>query len=163
MSTVHSTPLKRRHRYALPRLIYGDIFSDDRGSVRFVNSFHFSCIKRFYQINNRSIKTIRAFHGHEFEEKFIYVANGSILLCAVYLDSLTAPSRKQRVFRYILSADTPTILHIPSQYANGFKTLKPKTTVLVFSTCSLAESKKDDYRYPYDYWGKTIWVVKNKI
>ena len=140
-----------------PHVLHGDVFPDTRGKVRFINSFTFSNVKRFYQIDNRSTKTIRAFHGHEFEEKYVYVANGSILLCAVYLDSLKNPSKKQHVYRFKLSAATPTIVHIPNSFANGFKTLEPKTTVIFFSTSSLAQSKKDSRTYPFDYWGESIW------
>jgi len=160
MSTSHKTSILSHSQKPLPHLINGNIFSDQRGTVRFINNFEFSKIRRFYQITNRSTRTIRAFHGHEFEEKYTYVSNGSILLCAVYLDSLTKPSQKMHVYRFTLSAKTPTILHIPNHFANGFKSLEPKTTVIFFSTSSLAESKKDDYRYPYDYWGRSIWDHK---
>src|SRR3989338_8448630 len=41
--------------------------------------------------------------------------------------------------------------------AKGFKALEKNTTVIIFSTSTLAQSLKDDYRYPADYWEKEVW------
>ena len=60
-------------------LLKGDSFIDDRGKIKFVNLFNFSGIKRFYQVENHNSGFIRAWHGHKFEEKFVYVAKGSVL------------------------------------------------------------------------------------
>ncbi|MFW9896171.1 MAG: NAD-dependent epimerase/dehydratase family protein, partial [Candidatus Thorarchaeota archaeon] len=56
------------------QLIKGGIAIDDRGSVSFANDFNFYGIKRFYQVQNFKTSTIRAFHGHSKEAKYVYVA-----------------------------------------------------------------------------------------
>ena len=140
----------------------GGLNCDDRGIVRFVNTFNFQNVKRFYQVTNSNLSTIRAFHGHMKEGKYVYVVSGSIILCAVPLSKIKSPSKKTRVERFILSAHKPQIILIPPGYANGFRSLEKGTEVLFFSTTTLEESKDDDYRYPYDYWGKKIWEVENR-
>ena len=135
---------------------------DDRGEVIFVNDFNFKNVKRFYQIENFSKNIIRAFHGHLKEGKYVYVAEGSIILAAVYLDKIDMPSKNNKVNRFILSDKKPAVIYLPSGYANGFKALEEKTKIIFFSTSTLDESKGDDYRYDYDYWGKDIWESENR-
>src|SRR5439155_842555 len=114
-----------------------------------------------YQIENSSAQKIRAFHGHMKEAKYFYVAAGSGLAVAAKIDDLKTPSKKNKVERFVLTAQKPSILFIPAGYANGFKVLEEGTVLIVFSTASVEESTKDSYRYPHDYWGNDIWEVEN--
>lgn len=135
----------------------GDIYTDSRGQIGFVNDFNFKGVKRFYQIENVNTDIIRAFHGHKKEAKYVYVAVGSILLCAVYIDNFKNPSKKTPIQRYILTDKKPQVIYIPPHFANGFRALETGTKVIFYSTSSLKASKVDDYRFPYDYWGANIW------
>ena len=45
-------------------------------------------------------------------------------------------------------------------YANGSMSLQSNSELLIFSTLSLKESIKDDYRYDYDYWDP--WKISNR-
>jgi dTDP-4-dehydrorhamnose 3,5-epimerase len=143
-------------------LINGGIAVDDRGTLNFANDFNFYGVKRFYQVQNFNTSTIRAFHGHLNEAKYVFVSKGSAIVAAVRLDDIKSPSKNQKVNRYILSDRNPQILFIPPKYANGFKPLEEDTRIIFFSTSSLEESKGDDYRFPIDYWGKDIWEVENR-
>ena len=49
--------------------ITGNISTDDRGSLKFINDFNFDGIKRFYQVQNHCKNFIRAWHGHIKEAK----------------------------------------------------------------------------------------------
>lgn len=144
------------------KVIEGQIAVDDRGSVSFVNDFNFENVKRFYKVENFSTKTVRAFHGHLKEGKYVYVPKGSAIVAAVYLDDIKTPNKKNEVKRFILSEKKPNIIYIPPRFANGFRPLEENTCVLFFSTATLNDSKGDDYRFPWDYWGKEIWEVKNR-
>lgn len=144
-----------------PQLTEGGIAIDDRGQVTFVNDFDFKNIKRFYMIENFSTDIIRAFHGHLKEAKYVFVSSGSALIVAVEMDDTKTPNKGNEVYRFILSSKNPQVLYIPSGFVNGFRALEKNTKVIFFSTASLEDSKKDDYRFPYDYWGKEIWQVKN--
>ena len=143
------------------KIIDGGISVDDRGTVRFVNDFDFHKIKRFYQVDNFSKHTIRAFHGHKKEAKYVYVSSGSILICLVSIKGGKNNVKNNTVERYVLSSKKPQILYIPENYANGFKALENNTSVIFYSTKLLKESARDDIRYPFDYWGKEIWNTLN--
>ena len=145
-----------------PRLIEGGIAVDKRGKISFVNGFNFKGVKRFYIIENASTEIIRAFHGHKKEEKYVLVVTGSALIVAVKIDDFSKPSKDMIPQRFILSSQKPALLHIPGGYANGSRILEKGTKILFFSTASLKESQADDYRFPYDYWGKDIWRTQNK-
>ncbi|MFX0005711.1 MAG: NAD-dependent epimerase/dehydratase family protein [Promethearchaeota archaeon] len=143
-------------------LIKGGVAVDDRGSLNFANDFNFYGVKRFYQVQNFSTSTIRAFHGHLNEAKYVFVSKGSAIVAVVMLDDIKSPSKNQKVNRYVLSERDPQVLFIPPRYANGFKPLEEDTRIIFFSTSSLEESKGDDYRFPADYWGNEIWEVENR-
>lgn len=132
----------------MTRLINGGISVDDRGSVRFVNDFNFEGVKRFYQVENHDNNFIRAWHGHEKEGKYVYVASGSILIGVVNIET-------EEISKYVLSSLSPKILYIPPGFYNGFQTLEKNTKVLFFSTSTLEESLGDDIRQEYDRWN--IW------
>ena len=134
-----------------PEIIKGDCAIDDRGSLTFVNDFDLSGIKRFYQVENHTLHTIRAWHGHRHESKFVYVPKGTALVGAVDLET-------EAIHKFYLSPRKPGILHIPPNHANGFMNLEPDTIMIFYSTATLEESLADDIRYPYDRWN--IWKIE---
>lgn len=138
-------------------IIKGDIFSDHRGAIRFVNDFTFKNVKRFYQIDLPRKGMIRAFHGHMKESKAVFVISGTLLLSLAKLTDIKNPSRKIKVKKIILKSKYPQICIVPPGFANGIMSLEAKTQVIFFSDKTLKQSKKDDYRFPIDYWGKDIW------
>ena len=147
-------------------LITGGVAVDDRGSVRFVNDFNFDNVKRFYQVDNHRQGFIRAWHGHRHEGQYVYVAQGSVLVGAVEMDSLgdqynqivPNPPTPGRPQKYTLSSQSPKILWIPPGHANGFMTLTEGAIIQFFSTRTLEESLDDDIRFPYDKWN--IWDIE---
>jgi dTDP-4-dehydrorhamnose 3,5-epimerase-like enzyme len=143
-----------------PHLIPGGLAVDDRGQLTFANAFSFDRVRRFYIVENFSTATVRAFHGHLKEEKFVLVVSGSAVVAAVYLDDPQRPNPDIKPTRFVLSARQPRILHIPAGYANGFRPLESGTKIIFFSTGTLEESTKDDYRFPHDYWGADVWNVE---
>lgn len=145
--------------YKEPTLIEGGIAVDVRGQVSFVNGFGFKDVVRFYMVENSPEQPIRAFHGHMKEAKYVFVPSGSALVAAVKLDDTKAPSALEVPERFVLSAQKPSVLYIPGGYANGFRALEPNTKVIFFATASVEDSKKDDYRFPFDYWGTDVWDI----
>ncbi len=143
-----------------PKLIKGDIFVDDRGEVSFVNHFDFKDIKRFYIIENHKQGFIRAWHAHKKEIKYFIVIKGAALICGVRIDNWDNPSKNLNVHRFVLSEKKPSILHLPEGYANGFMPLTENTKIIVFSTSTLEDSKKDDFRFHSHYWNP--WTVEER-
>jgi len=92
----------------------------------------------------------------------VLTVSGSAIVAIVKMDNPVKPNKNNKVQRFILSARKPFILYIPPGYVNGFKALEENTKIMFFSTSSLEESKNDDYRFPYDYWGKDIWEIENR-
>jgi len=145
-----------------PTLIKGGFAVDDRGMLTFANDFDFNGVKRFYMVENFSPETIRAFHGHKNEAKYVFVVSGSAIVAAVEIDNTETPNKNNKARRFVLSARNPGILFIPAGFANGFRPLEHGTKIMFYSTSTLEESKGDDYRFPHNYWGKEIWEVENK-
>lgn len=130
-------------------MIEGNISVDDRGKVSFVNDFDFKDVKRFYVVENHRPSFVRAWHAHKREAKYIYVVNGAAIIGVVNLET-------EEIERYVMSADNPSVLYIPPNHANGFRTLTSHTKLIFFSTSTVEESKDDDIRYPaykWDVWG----------
>ena len=144
------------------KVYQGDVAVDDRGSLSFVNDFDFSGVKRFYQVKNLDTKTVRAWHGHLKEGKYVYVVSGSIIFGYLKLDKFDNPDWHLEPERLILFAKKPQVVYVPGGYVNGFRALEIGTKVMFFSTSTLKESHNDDYRFPYDYWGSKIWQVENR-
>lgn len=134
------------------KIIHGNIFSDDRGSLSFVNNFSLQPIVRFYEIEPKDTSVIRAWQGHKKESKWFYCTHGSFNIKLVKLDSFENPSENLDVFSYELNSDTPNILFIPGGYANGIKANSEGSKLLIFSNFDLETSKQDDYRYQSDKW-----------
>ena len=144
------------------KIIEAGISVDDRGLLMFSNDFNFEGVKRFYLVENFSKDTVRAFHGHQKEEKYVLVVSGSAIVALVEMDDIKNPNKENKINRFVLSARKPVILHIPAGFANGFKSLELDTKIMFFSTSTLEESKGDDYRFPADYWGEDIWQIQNR-
>lgn len=145
-----------------PQLIKGGVAVDDRGQLSFVNDFSFNGVKRFYMAENFADSTIRAFHGHQKEAKYVCVVGGSALVAIVQMDDTEKPNKNNQVQRFVLSARSPAVLYVPAGYANGWKALEPDTKVIFFSTTTMEESKGDDFRFPIDYWGENVWTVESR-
>lgn len=151
-----------------PKNKEGGIFVDDRGVIRFINDFP-TGIKRMYQVENLRAGSIRAFHGHLKEKKFVYVPRGIVVVkiipisvnmkegkCIKCVPSGTASC----LVSFTLSSFKPSILQIDAGYYNGFKTLTDDAIIQFYSTSTLEESKKDDYRLPWDFFSREIWEEK---
>ena len=145
---------------AEPRLIEGILAVDDRGSVSFVNDFTFDGIRRFYVVSNHRAGFVRAWHGHRREAKYVAALAGCAIVAAVEIDDWANPSKTLAVHRYVLSAEKPAVLHIPAGFANGFMTLTADTKLVFFSTASVAESQRDDFRFDARYWNP--WQVTER-
>ena len=136
----------------VPRLIQGDSAVDDRGVLQFANDFHFEGVKRFYLVSNHKVGFVRAWHAHRHEAKYVAVVDGAAIVAAVAIDDWDNPSKNRQIHRFVLSADKPAVLYIPTGYANGFMSLTEDTKLIFFSTRTLEESRGDDIRYDARYW-----------
>jgi len=65
-----------------------------------------------------------------------------------------------KIEKFVLNDKKPKLLFIPGGHAHGYKTLLPNTSLIVFSTATLSQSMKDDYRFDAYYWNP--WVEKER-
>ena len=144
----------------IPKLIKGDRVYDNRGSLRFSNNLNFKKIKRFYIVHNYDINFIRAWHGHLKEEKYITCIKGTFQVSAVKISKVRNPNKKTKINNFTLNQSDNDFLYIPKGYANGSMSLELNSELLIFSTLSLKESMRDDYRYDYNYWDP--WKINNR-
>ena len=135
-----------------PSLIKGNRVFDNRGSLRFSNNLDFKNIKRFYIVHNYSKNFIRAWHGHLKEEKYIGCIKGTFQISAVKINNVKKPNKKNKIFNFILNKSDSNFVHIPKGFANGSMSLEDNSELLIFSTSSLSESLKDDFRFNAKYW-----------
>jgi dTDP-4-dehydrorhamnose 3,5-epimerase len=143
-----------------PELVRGALSVDDRGEVGFVNDFAFGDVKRFYTVSNHTTGFVRAWHGHRREAKYVLAVSGSALVCCVEIDDWESPSQDLAVQRFVLSDRSPSVLHVPAGYVNGFMTLTRGAKLMFFSTSTLEESLGDDIRFPARYWDP--WQVEER-
>ncbi len=145
---------------AEPRLIAAGTSSDDRGRVYFANEFDLRDCVRMYIVENFATGTVRAWHAHRYERKWVMPLAGAALACCVAIDDWDSPSTEATVHRFTLDADHPAILEVPAGYANGAMALLPQTKLMYLSDASLEETLKDDVRYPARYWDP--WQVTER-
>lgn len=134
------------------QVIKGGTHADTRGIISFVNDFDMTPVKRMYQIMHMDTVTFRAWQGHQKEQKWFFVTEGIFEIAIVKPDHWQHPSKDLPVQRIRLSANEPQVLHVPGGYANGFRALMSESKMVVFSDCSVEESKLDDYRFEMGYW-----------
>ena len=136
----------------VPHLIEGGSFTDERGSLRFVNDFDLGNIRRFYIINHDSQAGPRAWQGHKKESKYFFCLKGAFTVFLVRPDDWENPSKNLKPASFTLSAEKNQVLEIPGGYINGFIATSEHSSLLVFSDKTLEESKSDDYRFNSHLW-----------
>lgn len=124
---------------AMPTLIQGNQYTDERGLLRFVNEFSMSAVQRMYCIEP-NIDLIRAWQGHQYETKWFFVSRGRFQV------QLVSIQNKDARFLFDLTAEDNQVLEIPPGYYNGFKACSADSQLMVFSDKSLKDSIEDDLR-----------------
>jgi len=135
-----------------PELITGGSFTDERGSLFFLNEFSFPDVKRFYRIDHPNTSVVRAWQGHKVEHKYFYVVKGSFVIGWVKPDDWDNPAVDLIAEHAILTADRSSILSVPPGYANGIKALEPGSTLIIFSNLSAEDSANDMWRFEANRW-----------
>jgi len=125
--------------------------SDERGTVSFTNDLNLQKAVRTYKVENSQLKTVRAWHGHKVEEKWVNVEQGEFLVCVVKVDDFSSPSKDSEIQTYKMSPKDG-FLYIPPNFANGAMNLTEDNAIRYYSSSTLEESLNDDFRFESDYW-----------
>ena len=134
-----------------PLIIKGNRHQDERGTLTFNNDFSAFGVKRFYTIENASLELKRAWQGHRGEQRWFSAIVGSFEIKLVEIDQWENPSKNLPVLKFILTAETLDILHIPAGFATSIQGLAKDSKLLLFADYQLGELQ-DEFRYPSDYF-----------
>ncbi len=135
-----------------PKLIEGGVFSDDRGTLQFVNDFNMTAIKRMYFTTHPLIETVRAWQGHKVESRWFFCVKGAFKVKLIKIDDWETPSDNCEVFEYELCSNTPQVLYMPKGFANGFKATQEHSKLMILSNFELGETEGDHYRFDSNKW-----------
>ncbi|WP_367329746.1 hypothetical protein [Sphingobacterium multivorum] len=132
--------------------IQGGIAQDERGSIRFVNEFDMSLVKRFYIIRNADTELVRGWRGHKIEQRWFYVLSGEFSLDLVKIDNWAKPDQSLPVHNIILKACEMKVLNVPNGYATAFRALEQDSELLVYADYPLSHAVEDDFTWPLEYF-----------
>lgn len=136
----------------IPKLTQGGVFSDDRGTLQFVNDFDMTPIKRMYFTTHPLQETVRAWQGHKIECRWFFCVKGAFKINLVKIDDWDNPSENCQVFEYILEANKPQVLYMPNGFVNGFKATQENSKLMILSNFSLGEIEDDQVRFDSNKW-----------
>lgn len=127
--------------YQEPEESIVDRYFDDRGYLDqlYAKDLPFE-VKRIYLTMTRK-GIIRGMHGHKKEWKVLFVIKGTIKLVAELMDK-----KKYNKITRILSDYRNVMLIIPPGWYHGYTPLTEEARVVIMSSATLEESKKDDFR-----------------
>lgn len=133
-------------------VIQGGEASDQRGSIRFVNDFDMTEVKRFYIIENGYSNIIRGWRGHKMEKRWFYVLSGKFKLSLVKIDNWANPNQDLPVETMLISAIDQQVVVVPEGYATAFQAVESSSKLMVFANYGIENAKNDDYVWPQDYF-----------
>jgi dTDP-4-dehydrorhamnose 3,5-epimerase-like enzyme len=136
--------------------INGGIAEDFRGSIRFVNDFDMSKVKRFYIIKNSDTSLIRGWRAHRIEQRWFYVLSGSFVIDIVKIDNWDLPAKSLSVEKMILKDTDHKIFNISTGYATTIQATSENAELLVFGDYGIDHASEDDYTYPLNYFVNRI-------
>lgn len=135
----------------IPAITKGDSHTDSRGTLFYNNDFDLSAIKRMYVIENQIIDFVRAWQGHQIEQRWFSVLKGSFRIQLIAIDDWNRPAKELERFTFILDAKKLDVLHVPSGYVSSIQSLEQGSKLLALSDYLLG-AVEDDYRYALDYF-----------
>jgi dTDP-4-dehydrorhamnose 3,5-epimerase len=133
-------------------LLQGDSFTDDRGTLQFINEEVPGNYRRFYLMTHNDTTVVRAWQGHKKEEKAFYALDGSFSIAVVSPECFESPHDDEKPEFFKLTKENKKFLRVPGGCYTGIKALAPNSTLLVLSEFDLAGSKADDFRQPANKW-----------
>ena len=134
-----------------PKILKGHSHEDARGTLFYNNDFDASVIKRIYVIENQNTDLVRAWRGHEIEQRWFSAMMGSFKIELIAIDNWDRPARNLERLEFVLDSQKLYILHIPAGYVSSIQSLSEGSKLLVMADYSMG-ALKDDYRYEVNYF-----------
>jgi dTDP-4-dehydrorhamnose 3,5-epimerase-like enzyme len=134
-----------------PQLLKGNSHEDSRGTLLYNNYFDATAIKRIYVIENKNTDFVRAWQGHQIEQRWFSAIKGSFKIELIAIDNWDRPNKKLERFEFMLDSEKLDVLHIPAGYVSSIQSLVEGSKLLVMADYLLGELA-DEYRYENDYF-----------
>jgi dTDP-4-dehydrorhamnose 3,5-epimerase-like enzyme len=134
-----------------PQLLKSNSHEDSRGTLVYNNDFDATAIKRIYVIENKNTNFVRAWQGHQIEQRWFSAVNGSFKIELIAIDDWNRPSKKSERFEFVLDSEKLDVLHIPAGYVSSIQSLEEGAKLLVMANYLLG-ALEDEYRYVADYF-----------
>lgn len=136
-----------------PQIIKGNHHKDDRGTLTFNNDFNALGIKRVYTIENESLDFLRAWQGHQIEQRWFSAVAGSFKIKLIEIDDWKNPTKDLPILEFILNSENLDILHVPRGFATSIQSLEDHSKLLLFADYHLGEIQ-DEYRFASNYFNE---------
>ncbi|MDQ0476840.1 WxcM-like domain-containing protein [Chryseobacterium sp. MDT2-18] len=134
-----------------PTVIKGNHHQDERGIIRFNNGFDVLGIKRVYLIENTDVGFVRAWHGHQVEQRWFSPVKGVFKIKLIKIDDWNKLSPNLPVLEFTLHSENLDVLHIPPGFVTSIQASEDDSQLMVFADYRLAEIQ-DEYSFPPDYF-----------
>ena len=131
--------------------LIGNSFVDERGTLFYNNGLDLSEIKRMYVIENRDLRTVRAWQGHQIEKRWFIAVKGRFLIKLAKIDDFDCPSDSLDVQSIELDSTTLDAVVVEAGYASSIRALQVESKLLIFFNYKMGEVE-DNYRYNPTRW-----------
>ena len=135
----------------VPKLIKGSSHEDARGTLIYNNDFDALNIKRIYVIKNQNTDFVRAWQGHQIEQRWFSAMKGSFKIELIAIENWDRPDKKSERFEFVLTSKKLDVLHIPAGYVSSIQSLIAGSKLLVMADYLMGVNE-DDYRFESDYF-----------
>ena len=136
-----------------PKIIKGNHHTDHRGTLSFNNDFNSFGVKRVYTIENESLDFLRAWQGHQIEQRWFSAVAGSFKIKLIEIDDWKNPTKDLPILEFILNSENLDILHVPRGFATSIQSLEDHSKLLLFADYQLGEIQ-DEYRFASNYFNE---------
>ena len=136
-----------------PKIIKGNHHTDHRGTLSFNNDFNSFGVKRVYTIENESLDFVRAWQGHQIEQRWFSAVAGSFKIKLIEIDDWKNPTKDLPILEFILNSENLDILHVPRGFATSIQSLEDHSKLLLFADYQLGEIQ-DEYRFASNYFNE---------
>lgn len=135
----------------VPKLIRGKSHEDERGILIYNNDFDAVHIKRIYVIENQNTDLVRAWQGHQIEQRWFSAVTGSFAIQLIAIDNWDRPNKKSERLEFVLESKKLDVLHIPAGYVSSIQSLAAGSKLLVMADYLIGENE-DYYRFESGYF-----------
>lgn len=140
------------------KIIKGEVFSDNRGSINSLNNFTYDGVRRSYFITHPDTETVRGWNAHWKERKWFCCLKGEFKLALVKLDSWDNPSEGLSPEVYTLNSSEMQLVAVPGGYASAMQATVPDSVLMVLSDTPFPPESEDSQKFPLTLWSE--WLKK---